>query len=947
MKQYLSFFFSLFCFSALGQQINWQQQVNFIIDVQLHVPDQSLSGQARIEYTNHSPDTLHFIWFNLWPNAYKNDRTSFSDQLLENGETAFYFSDKEDKGFINQLDFRIDGSVVKTEYHPQWQDVIKLVLPKPLVPGQTVSITSSFHEKLPLIFSRAGYSGSSIQVTQWYPRPAVYDNKGWHPMPYLDQGEFYEEFGDYEVSITVPKTYKIASSGELQNQDERLWLLKLAEENKDFLQDPDKIKKPKMRAAAAKNIRSPQTLPIETKTLIYKQKNIQDFSWFASPDFHLLHDSFPSISNRKTDLFLFYYESEKEYWKNAMDQAKPIIDFYTRQVGFYPNSPLSLVEIRGDHRIRSCSSNISGILPNKFLNNSSEAIWQAIGEQWFYRIVGPNGRRDPWLFSSLTEYCNRRFKETIRDSGYNTMKVPGWIRNKLPPSPDELIVHSLEKLRLDQPIASSGPEFTRYNYWLFPNIKGADWLKHIEDTVSRKSLDSAIHSFYLKWMFKHPTPEDFQKEIEYYAGRRLQKEVDLLYLGGPLPSLSKPRKIKPAFLFSAKNPDTYEYINFSPAIGYNLYDQLMVGAIIHNYNLPPSPLQFILASLYATGSKQFNGLGQIQYTWYPNSKFSGIALGIDGGRFSTMSGTDSLGRQIYGGFYKISPSLRFSFRNKNARSLMDNWIEWKTFLIGEKNFDYVYSQADSLYFPTPQTYNFRYLNQLSLNIQDDRILYPYRAQFQVQQSSDFYRIQLTGNYLFNYADFGGLSVRLFTALFGYIGERTPYKEFETTRFQPKLTAVRGDEDYTYSNYFIGRTETSGFASQQIMERDGALKLRTDLFQDLQGRSDQWVASMNFNSTLPEHLFPFRLPIRLFFDVGTYAGAWSGQAPTSRFLFVGGFQISLVRDLVNIYIPLVYSADFSNSLKTVPDENTFWKKISFSIDVQNFSLKKILRIKPPY
>jgi len=278
---------------------------------------------------------------------------------------------------------------------------------------------------------------------------------------------------------------------------------------------------------------------------------------------------------------------------------------------------------------------------------------------------------------------------------------------------------------------------------------------------------------------------------------------------------------------------------------------------------------------------------------------------------------------------------------------MDNWIEWRTFLIGEKNFDYVLDHADSLYFPTPQSYSFRYLNQLSLNFQDDRLLYPYRALFQIQQSSDFYRVQFTGNYLFNYPHYGGLSIRFFAAAFGYLGGKTPFKEFETMRFQPKLTAVRGDEDYTYSNYFIGRTETTGFPSQQIMERDGALKLRTDLFQDLQGRSDQWVASMNFNTTLPEKLFPIRLPIRIFFDVGSYAGAWSDHPNTSRFLFVGGLQLSVIRNLVNVYVPLFYSADFSNSLQTVPDENTFWKKISFSIDVQNFSLKKFLRIKPPY
>src|ERR1700730_16545972 len=126
-------------------------------------------------------------------------------------------------------------------------------------------------------------------------------------------------------------------------------------------------------------------------------------------------------------------------------------------------------------------------------------------------------------------------------------------------------------------------------------------------------------------------------------------------------------------------------------------------------------------------------------------------------------------------------------------------------------------------------------------------------------------------------------MRLFAGKFGYIGGKTSAKEFETSIYQPKLTGLRGDEDYTYSNYFFGRNEQSGLASQQVLMRDGDLKLRTDLFQGLQGRSDNWVASMNFNTSLPNKLLPFKLPIKIFLDVGTYADAWNKNATTSKFL----------------------------------------------------------------
>src|SRR5579859_1742077 len=156
----------LFCLSARPQAAHttpsphpyWQQRVDYTIDVTLDDREKSLDGFVRMEYTNNSPDTLAFIWIHCWPNAYKNDRTAFSEQLLGNGRTDFYFSDKQQRGYINRLDFRADGQEAKMEDHPQYIDVIKVVLPKPLPPGGHTTLTTPFHEKLPYNFSRARWT---------------------------------------------------------------------------------------------------------------------------------------------------------------------------------------------------------------------------------------------------------------------------------------------------------------------------------------------------------------------------------------------------------------------------------------------------------------------------------------------------------------------------------------------------------------------------------------------------------------------------------------------------------------------------------------------------------------------------------------------------------------------------------------------------------------------
>jgi hypothetical protein len=251
---------------------------------------------------------------------------------------------------------------------------------------------------------------------------------------------------------------------------------------------------------------------------------------------------------------------------------------------------------------------------------------------------------------------------------------------------------------------------------------------------------------------------------------------------------------------------------------------------------------------------------------------------------------------------------------------------------------YVQKTTDSLYYPTAGKYSFRYLNQLSFDIRDTRVLYPYKARLQFQQASNFYRINFTGNYFYNYPAGGGLDLRLFGAKFGYLASGESSEDI--TRFEPKLTAVRGSEDYTYDNYFVGRSEFTGLASQQIMDRDGDLHLRTDLFQGLQGRSDSWVASLNLRTTLPRQIVPQWFPLKLFLDIGTYAEAWGNTPSTSHFLYVGGFELDLLHDILRIYAPLVYSSDFSSQLKTVPDQNGFGKKISFSIDLANIDFHKL-------
>jgi hypothetical protein len=292
--------------------------------------------------------------------------------------------------------------------------------------------------------------------------------------------------------------------------------------------------------------------------------------------------------------------------------------------------------------------------------------------------------------------------------------------------------------------------------------------------------------------------------------------------------------------------------------------------------------------------------------------------------------------------FKVTPSLRFTL-HQPVGATTETWLEARSFFIGERDFSKFGMASNGFIYVDSLSVKRTTLNQLTFSGGDYRVLYPYRYQLQLQQAKAFYRINITCNYFFNYST-GGAGVRVFFSKFGYTTTNR-LQRLGTTRYQPKLLGTTGEEDYTYSSYFIGRTASdandaavvnnSGVAARQIMLRDGAFKLRMDAFEFLQGRSERWVAAINLNTTF----LPAKVPMKLFLDAGTFAEAWKREQDGSRIYYVAGLQASLLKEAVNIFIPLFYSKTYRDNLSSLPDQNTFFKKLTFNIDLNRISLRQ--------
>ena len=909
MKNYFLIFILLSTriFSFSQNQSYWQQAVNYEIKVTLNDSLKTLDGQLSLKYLNNSPDTLYYIWFHVWPNAYQNENSAFSEQMLENGSTDFYFSTADKKGYINQLNFSVNNIEATIEHHPIHLDIIKLGLPEPLLPNSSAYIKTPFHVKLPYNFSRGGFLNNSFQITQWYPKPAVYDKYGWHEMPYLNQGEFFSEFGSYNVEITLPKVYKVASTGQLTKTTE--------EDN--------------------------------YKTLHFFQDSIHDFAWFADKEYIIKHDTV-QLQNRIIDIFVYHYPDKKGIWNLSCQYIKDAILTKSAWVGEYPYNIISIVESPQIEIGGMEYPTIALIEKSENAERLCEVINHEVGHNWFYGILGSNEREHPWMDEGINTYFDHRFEKWQQEKNNKEQKTKlSFFEKKMTEDFESPLLNTLYNFHKDQPIETKAGEFSAVNYALIAYYKASKWLELLEHNIGKDTLDSIIHTYFNEWKFKHPYPKDFKNIIKRISNQNIDSIFALKDNKGYLFHNNK-KKIKFSLFANFIQPEKYHYLLFNPIAGYNNYDKLMLGAVLHNFSLPLSSFKFILAPLYSTGSNDIKGLGRISYSLFPGNKDDKIELNLSGCSFSNrlFNNLDDERKLLY--FKKISTEIKYIFPKKSPRSSITKQLQYKANFINENSM--LYSRDSNLMNIITFPINKTNIHQLKFSINNERILYPYAGSINIEAGKQFIKIGCTGNYYFNYANGGGLECRFFAGKFNYNVKKTFLSQYETERYQLNLSGSNGNEDYTYNNYFIGRNENSGILSQQLMIKEGGFKIKTDLLSNKIGKSDNWLTAVNLHSTLPQkfnalHLFPIRIPLYFFADLGTFSDAWKLSNQNEKIYYDAGLEISLAKKIINIYIPIMYSRSFRDYIKSTIYDKKLLRTITFSIDIQNITLKKFIPQSP--
>ena len=496
----------------------FQQEVNYTMQVRLDDVKHELFADEIIEYKNNSPQTLDVIYMHLWPNAYKDRSTALCKQQMENGDTKLYYAKDEERGYIDMLDFKVNTKPVKWELLKDSIDICKIYLNEPLKSGEKINISTPFHVKIPSgEFSRLGHIGQSYQITQWYPKPAVFDKNGWNYMPYLNQGEFYSEFGSFDVQIIVPKNYVLGATGDLVNGEEELkWLdekVKATEAIEYF--DKNDLEFPKSDSA--------------TKTLRFKQTNVHDFAWFCDKRYHVLKGEVttPHTKNVVTTWVMFT-NSEGNLWKNSIKYMNDAIYYYSLWNGDYPYKHCTAVDgtISAGGGMEYPNITVIGASGNAF--QLDVVITHEVGHNWFYGMLGSNERVHPWMDEGLnsfnelryirTKYPDRKLIGNMADNGIGKAFDLSRYKQHIQYYLTYLLSAAKNE---DQPIETPSYDYTELNYAGIVYSKTAVVFDYLMAYLGEEQMNKAMRDYFDKWHFKHPQPADLKASLEQSTEKNL------------------------------------------------------------------------------------------------------------------------------------------------------------------------------------------------------------------------------------------------------------------------------------------------------------------------------------------------------------------------------------------------------------------------------------------
>ncbi len=476
----------------------WQQRADHDIKVTLDTDKQYVTASEVITYTNNSPDTLRDVWLQLEQNIHRED----SVRVRESGSTG-----QDDFEGIKITNLELDG--VPAHWH-DYATLGLIPLHTPLEPNQSVSISLDWTFPFPTVNGiRMGYddaydAGAVWEFAQWFPTPCVYDDMyGWNNLPYIGRGEFYTNFGDYNVEVTVPREHIVVASGALQNPEDVL--TKTQQERLEEAMTSDDV----VAIRTLKEVASSESRPEGEGMLTWKFKtvDIRTFAFATSASFAWEATSVAikdlDGSERRVLCMACYPKEVESYWDDAASMVKHSIRYYSESLYPYPWEQMTVV--RG----------IEGGMEYPLLvfcrGRDEQSLFNVtdheVGHDWFPMLVNSDERRHAWMDEGLNTFVNYYSLESYYGNQEHRPDVSAY---------------RAERYKNDLKAINTPPDLLRSRGHLSYRKPGYGLRLLREEILGQERFDIAFKEYVRRWAFKSPRPSDFYRTMEDMSGMDLQ-----------------------------------------------------------------------------------------------------------------------------------------------------------------------------------------------------------------------------------------------------------------------------------------------------------------------------------------------------------------------------------------------------------------------------------------
>ncbi|MDG1279376.1 MAG: M1 family metallopeptidase [Algoriphagus sp.] len=474
----------LFVAEVTAQTGRFQQAINYEIAVDLNVETNQYTGSQVISYTNNSPDELDKVFIHLYYNAFQpgsmmDERSrTIADPDRRVGDRISKLKPDE-IGYLHVTELKMNGKPVK---FTEEETILVVYLDEPIQPNSTVKFETKFMGQTPIQIRRSGRDGEEgvrYSMAQWYPKVANYDEQGWHSNPYIGR-EFYGIWGDFDVKITLDKSYVIGGTGYLQNPNEI---------GHGYEDAGVKVPNPKGN----------------TLTWHFKAPMVHDFMWAADPKYQ--HDKVQMENGITVHHFFIPGEKTSENWEKLKEYTPKAINFLSKHFGQYPYKQFSVVQ-GGDGGMEYAMSTL--ITGERSIRSLVGVMVHELAHSWFHGVLGTNESLYPWMDEGFTSYASSLAMSSIYSESKNPLagSYSGYFK--------------LAKSGLEEPMSTHSDHYhTNSAYSSAAYSKGATFLAQLGYVIGDEVRDQGMLKYFDTWKFKHPNVNDFIRVMEKESGMEL------------------------------------------------------------------------------------------------------------------------------------------------------------------------------------------------------------------------------------------------------------------------------------------------------------------------------------------------------------------------------------------------------------------------------------------